>query len=408
MTRSSKLFIATVCAFSLANYPAGSFGVYARYGILVILGIGIAVSFGRDARLSNAQLPLFCFGLFLLYCLTTGFWSQNYVLTLVKLAVYSGMSLTLFLAGLRCGQRESDTRNPFATFAFVLIPALITTVITLITGNGYVQGNLRGMTGNSNTLGSTIALSCPWLFWELRKRISTGWRRLGLLSGTALIIVILLQTHSRASIGTFILIAIFAVWATRLSFRLSIVLTLAIGLLLLAGLDETVYNVAYKQFVLKRSTDVMASRRYQMEDSWNAAKQGGMFGLGFGISAGQSRYWTFGTFSKSSREKGSSQLAIIEETGLVGFVIYLGFLASVLLSFLRLGYGKDPMLRALCFGLFLGATMHSSFEAWFLATGPETAFFWAGLGLSFGALDSDAEASVPRIVSVASHSVISS
>lgn len=81
-------------------------------------------------------------------------------------------------------------------------------------------------------------------------------------------------------------------------------------------------------------------------------------------------------------------MAILEETGVVGFALYLGFLLCTLLFLLK-GWRLPGMafLGALSTAFFLAGILHSMFEAWFLATGPESAFFWAGLGLAVGALD---------------------
>ena len=89
MTRFQKLFVITVCSFALTNYPAGSIGFLARYGSLVLLVVGVVVTLGEDFRSRGVRLILPAFALFLLECLITGFWSQNFELSIVKLMVYS-------------------------------------------------------------------------------------------------------------------------------------------------------------------------------------------------------------------------------------------------------------------------------------------------------------------------------
>ena len=84
-----------------------------------------------------------------------------------------------------------------------------------------------------------------------------------------------------------------------------------------------VFDRFYDNFVQKRSTEITSSREEQMLDSWEAAKQGGVFGAGFGVSIGVSRYWDEGSsFSSASREKGNSLFAIVEETGVIGLFFY--------------------------------------------------------------------------------------
>lgn len=389
MTRFQKLFVITVCAFALTNYPAGSIGFLARYGSLVLLALAVVVAVGADFRSRGVRLILPAFALFLMECLITGFWSQNFELSIVKLMVYSLTTIGLFLGGVRFSQsRAVGTANPFLPLGYVFVSAVATSVPGLFLGGGFVDGNFRGLTGNSNTLGAMIALSSPWLLFELNKGLGRGWRKWGLIALTVFAIVCLLLSYSRSSIGTFALIWLFALRGMKLSRRLLVLYGVTSVLILTFAFNQSLYRKFYEKFVLKRSESVMNSRRDQMETSWAAAKQGGILGLGFGVSAGESRYWTFGSFSRSAREKGSSQMAILEETGVLGFALYLGFVLCALLFLLREwrtpGFG---FLAALSTGFFLAGILHSMFEAWFLATGPESAFFWAGLGLAIGALD---------------------
>ena len=388
MTRFQKLFVITVCSFALTNYPAGSIGFLARYGSLVLLVVGVVVTLGEDFRSRGVRLILPAFALFLLECLITGFWSQNFELSIVKLMVYSLTTIGLFLGGVRFSQSREAGANPFLPLGYVFVSAVATSVPTLFFGGGFADGNFRGITGNSNTLGAMIALSSPWLLFELNRGLGRRWRKWGLIALTVFAMVCLFLTYSRSSIGTFALICLFALRGMRLSRRLLVLYTVASVLILALAFNEGLYHAFYEKIVLKRSESVMESRRDQMETSWAAAKQGGVLGLGFGVSAGESRYWTFGSFSRSAREKGSSQMAILEETGVVGFALYLGFLLCTLLFLLK-GWRLPGMafLGALSTAFFLAGILHSMFEAWFLATGPESAFFWAGLGLAVGALD---------------------
>jgi O-antigen ligase len=89
------------------------------------------------------------------------------------------------------------------------------------------------------------------------------------------------------------------------------------------------------------------------------------------------------------REKGNSQLAIVEETGLVGLAFYL-VLVFALISRVYGGFAmaKNPRAKValgLAFGAVVGMLFQSVFEAWWVAPGaPESVAFWALTGVSLG------------------------
>lgn len=218
--------------------------------------------------------------------------------------------------------------------------------------------------------------------------MKTRVRKLLLGGLVCLTFICLVSTYSRSSLGAFLIILLFAFRGMKLGKRLVSLFTVAVLLVLLLVVNASFYQRVYGRFVLKRSDSLLDSRRYQLGTSWVAATKGGVWGLGFGVSESQSKYWTFGSFSEASREKGSSQMAVLEESGIAGFAFYMLFLCS---AGMVLSTGnRNPnyhFLGSVSFGFFLAALFHSMFEAWFLSTGPEAAFFWAGLGLCVGRLD---------------------
>src|SRR5262249_40536412 len=87
----------------------------------------------------------------------------------------------------------------------------------------------------------------------------------------------------------------------------------------------------YQRVIVKntRGDDAFFSRRATWEKTYDAAKEGGVLGVGYGVSAGFSDY-SFGLTSNTyGREKGNAQLAIWEETGLVGLALYAIFLLAL-------------------------------------------------------------------------------
>ena len=133
---------------------------------------------------------------------------------------------------------------------------------------------------------------------------------------------------------------------------------------------------------------------YTRQDVWNVtyekAKEGGWFGGGYGISIGDKSKFQFGlTAEKYGREKGNAQLAIIEETGIIGFVLYaasLFFLFARLINAVRRWpSGPEKVVIAITTSTVIGMIVGSCFEAWWVAPGaPESVYFWVITGVALG------------------------
>jgi O-antigen ligase len=102
-----------------------------------------------------------------------------------------------------------------------------------------------------------------------------------------------------------------------------------------------------------------------------------------------SRYWEITTFSRISREKGNSILAIVEETGVVGLAFYLAILGAMYVAFRRSSRKPDPdqkFIANIAIGYFLAALLHGQFEAWFLSFGPDVSVYWGVIGMAVGGM----------------------
>jgi O-antigen ligase len=89
------------------------------------------------------------------------------------------------------------------------------------------------------------------------------------------------------------------------------------------------------------------------------------------------------------REKGNSQLAVVEETGLIGLAFYGVFLFTMFGEFFsslwRLPPGETKLELALTAGLLAGLLAQSCFEAWWTSPGSVgSALFWTTAGVGFG------------------------
>jgi O-antigen ligase len=382
------LFVTTVASFIMPNFPIlfGRIGFYARYFFLAVLILATVV-YAIKRHVTIPATVLASFYLFITYALLTAFWTENVALSVTKWIIYVALVVTLFFAGAAIPRVEDS--NPFWPMKWILVPIVLLSFFALLRGFGWVAGNFRGYCGNSNALGATIALTSPWLMFELRRKWSSQLERAVLLGLTGMTLVVLLFTYSRASIVALFIIATFAGSSLHLGRKFLIVyalIALVVGTYLLR---PATFGAIYRGLVEKRAENVLTSRSDQLEDSWEAAKKGGIFGAGFGVSIGSSKYWNMESFSTFAREKGNSMLAIVEELGLTGLAFYLFLLYAVWSSLMQVGRRADAdgkFLRMLGLGFFLGAIFHSAFEAWFLSSGPDIAVFWSTIGLLLGTL----------------------
>ncbi len=231
--------------------------------------------------------------------------------------------------------------------------------------------------------------STPWLLYELRRSWNTKWKKRTLVVLALCTCFVMLATHSRAALGSFLLLVLFAGLQMKLGRKLVLAYAGLLILISLYAMRPSTFDFIYHSYVNKRADTMLASRGEQMEDSWEAAKEGGVFGEGFGVSVGMSQYWEFTTFSRISREKGNSLLAIVEETGLVGLSFYVAMLFAMFMAIRKYGRTLDPekkFVANIAMGYFLASLLHGQFEAWFLSFGPDVSVYWGTIGLAMGYL----------------------
>jgi hypothetical protein len=113
------------------------------------------------------------------------------------------------------------------------------------------------------------------------------------------------------------------------------------------------------------------------EPSYNAALNGGLTGLGYGISDPHILFPGSGSHYEGERyvrEKGNSVLALIEETGMIGLLLFVIPIGYVLIS-----QKSDLAIRdqnsgvryqsAIIKSVLIALVVHAQFEAWWVGVG---------------------------------------
>jgi hypothetical protein len=363
-----------------------------RWGFLLLGFAWVLMHFGKFQTIRSAAV----FKLLLLlvfWCFVTSIWSEIFLLSFYKSLAFALVVLTMFTLGASWGRKVAihEALNCFGLFFVVVL-------LTSLLGRDQLEfgevSMFTGLSGNPNYMGFLMATALPFGFWKAYTAASPGHRRTWLLLN-GFVFYHLLISHSRASmlLSAFI-VAGFMLGTGLKKYFLHIVIAVFAVVVTVLVFPETI-DVIYEQYVLKGSEKSVAfenSRGLAYNLSYDAALVGGVTGLGNGISVGAdpSRYQ--GGFSSVGygREKGSSVLAIVEETGLIGLFFVMTFVLTLFFSAIKLRkYLRANSLIRVVFsmlaGLFLGLVIYSNFEAWWVAPGSaESVLFWGISGVFFG------------------------
>jgi len=361
----------------------------------VLLTINILLAFILIPRTDKTLTYLFIILLFPAYCLITSIWSLYPIITLQR-----SLYLLLLYTGIFSSVLLYKKFFPNKGLGF-LIPAniiiLILSSLSLIFGvpaDRWTGGNglgFMGFAGHQNILAAAILFTIPGIVAKGAEqsakspvfRISSYSAFGGLLLSFNLLLLII--TYSRASLFAFVIGVITYLLITRSK---KILATLLTGFTLIFVLYLTIspFKNSIDTVLNKNSGNILVRRTVLWEPSLEAAKQGSIFGLGYGVSAPDIKtpiktgsHYEDGRYV---REKGNSVLAMIEETGLIGLMFFLLPVFWFLRKFSILNFQFSiqeklknnysfltcPPWRILNSSL-AAMLLHAQFEAWWVGVG---------------------------------------
>jgi O-antigen ligase len=204
--------------------------------------------------------------------------------------------------------------------------------------------------------------------------------------------ILLARTYSRAAILSAGMLGIGFCLSLKLGKTGFVLVLMAAALLFVGAISSAVLDTTYRDYILKGSNQeqgIFFSRGEVWRISYENAQQGGWFGAGYGITVGETNFQGGATAVGYGREKGNTQLAIVEETGIVGLVLYFILLLALFMPLLRAHLReKNPDIKVvlgIVTGALAGLTVMSVFEAWWVAPGSaESAYFWSLAGIGLG------------------------
>jgi O-antigen ligase len=380
-----RFFPLLIIVFLLAsmNIPLQSIATSARW---VVLAAGAAVGF--IVWIKNPRKPFTAFHLMALFCVGTAFVSAT-VSPFLQMAMFKALSLLLlFLYG--CGgARLAVVGREDRFFAGLLWGCEIVVYLSTV----FYFGLGLAIWGNPNSLGAAMSIGIfPILLWGWL-RSDPGvvrWRRAGaLLLCTCLIVFSL----ARAGMVAMLLVTLLFGFVLR-QYKsllkvagLTVALIAAMGMVsptaLIQSFDDLKDAVLYKGH---KEEGVLGSRKDPWEKSVAGIKEHPLFGTGYGTSpTGQDTSSNFGRFESNagtSREHGSSYMAITEWVGLLGvlpFLVLIGFVAlnaARVLVWMRKAANPNHWSVPLAMVLLAGF-VHAGFEDWLFAVGSyPCVYFW--------------------------------
>lgn len=330
---------------------------------------------------------------FLFLIALSSIWSLVPELSWPKSLAYVAVALA-FSAGGAYYAGQVDRSRVLRVFWPLIAVALLAGVGGTVREGASLQMNevitiYRGLTSNPNFLGILVLCGLPALLWEVHLPRRSKWGRAAVLLLLGSCLAILLHTYSRASILSCGVLGLFYLYGSGLR-RYGAMLALVVlgGVLFAIALPDSAKELEVRY--LYKGDSGAESLFNSRTDVWGASVQGagegGVFGLGFGVSAG---YTEFGGGFNSvgyGREKGNVSLAILEEVGVAGFLLYFGLsmalLARLAKAARRAQSPDDRLLLILILGGLVSLTLNSQFEAWSIAPGAAaTPVYWALIGI---------------------------
>lgn len=368
------------------------------YAVPAILAICISMVLYHFKKNQISIKEYFIFLPFVIYCLLTSFWSTSSQVSATRSLYFLLLSFGMFSVIKLINHYNLNLFNyllPANILVVVLSLISLTFNIPAANWSGGSGIGFMGFSAHQNTLASAVLFTMPAAFYYLFKTeksevniFNSKYFGLFIYFLIFINIVLLILTYSRAALLS-LLTGITVYLILSKSKKIIYTLSAAVIIFLIACFTITPLNNFVQNYLDKNGEGIFGRRMMLWQPSYQAVLQGGLFGLGFGISAPDIKtnpltgsYYENGRYI---REKGNSTLALIEETGVIGFIIFIipfGFL------FIRQNK-KYPdnknLLTKFLVSTLIALIVHAQFEAWLVGIGsislPLFFLFWFKLFL---------------------------
>jgi O-antigen ligase len=289
----------------------------------------------------------------------------------------------------------------------IVVVICVFSILTNIPSDSWTGGHGKGFMGffgHQNLLASVLLFTLPAVLSKLQRPVNSNQSPVNsnnsdtkslptinplLLTSYFLLLssnlILLTLTYSRSALLSLILgVIVFLIlnknWKV-LTYSFIIAAILSIIIYLTPSLNQFTDKLIKKDF-----PEFYSSRMWMWEPSYRAAMNGGLMGLGYGISDPDIKPGSPGDHYEGERfvrEKGNSTLALIEEAGLIGLVLFLIPIFYVLIKFRVRPFDKLRVTNySLLTAAFTAFLLHSQFEAWWVGVGSvQLPLFFVYIGL---------------------------
>lgn len=371
------------------------FNAATRWAVLVLVLAYLVLNVHLWRAFSRTQFVLLTL-IFVLWAATTTIWSEVPLLSGLKVVALIAIVFTSMAAGQMWTRQHQhqDTLN-------FLLPLTIVTLLAGVLGRYSAEAIVesgptimyQGLVANPNMFGSMLAMCSPFLLWQIHSHWRSPRQRAIWLVLGALGLYYLFAARSRGAMIVVMCGLLGLFFSLRMSRKLQLTIVL-VGLGMGGVLFATGMLRQFQEIIIFKNSGIeeqgiLFTRALVWEESYELAKKGGWIGGGYGVTIGDGNFDGGLTAVGYGREKGNSQMAIIEETGLIGLMIYL---SSLIVLFVHLGrkaleWPEGPMrtMLGIVTGVLFGMVMHSVFEAWWVApASAESVYFWTMAGVALG------------------------
>lgn len=330
---------------------------------------------------------------YLIWSFLSLFWANVPLFSLMKCGIYIIVCLTMIRAGIEWVKLNGKTcaLDYLSILAFiVLIGACLAKMFGRTTFGGFFEGYVAG----PNMFGTFMGISLPFFLWRCyiasSNRKKLAW---GILTAICFYFIILSCSRAALLLGLVTLsgFLINLNMNKKLFIASMFLIFVACLIIIFPGYFYNLIDAIQFHIYKGAGKNLFQTRSALWEHAYEGAQAGGWFGLGFGMLLEQFELdFSNGLkFILPAMERGNSQLIIIQEIGIVGFIMYLLILISLSLKLFLLTINsiqrEQKILIGLLGGSFLGMIAHSLFEGWWTAPGGQENFlFWILVGVILG------------------------
>ena len=377
-------------------FPSLSFFYYLVPIIfLLALGLNLYLNHNLIKTEKNLRLLLSLILLFSGWACITALWSPFPATSISRAAYFLLIAVSSVMLGYNWSKEEKNDLFGYLLPANLIV--VITCIYSLITSypaDSWTGGHglgFKGFASHQNTLASALVFTLPAVLFPvlreiIRKTVGRSHNRSDSvrLSPAKFIIfsvllaaniILLLESVSRAGVLTVIIILLAF---SLLNFKVRT--TLVYLLLAFVSFAILFYSSqAVRHFVFKTENKIGDRRIINIHETIDAAKNGGLLGLGYGISQEPKDKRVIGHFENEGkifvREKMIGVLALIEEVGIIGLSIFLGIIGigfwgrKRMDRFAKFSFTEDRISSIMILAVMIGYCFHAQIEAWWVGVG---------------------------------------